>query len=55
MKKNIPLFKVFMSDTAVDAVSDVLRSGFVGEGTQTKNFELELQERRYLLLPKGLC
>ena len=45
MKKNIPLFKVFMSDTAVDAVSDVLRSGFVGEGTQTKNFELELQER----------
>lgn len=39
---SIPLFKVYMSDRAPDAVAEVLRSGFIGEGPQVKEFEKEL-------------
>jgi len=42
MKKQIPLFKVYMSEKAPDAVAEVLRSGFIGEGPQVKAFEKEL-------------
>lgn len=41
-KKTIPLFKVYMSEKAPDAVSSVLKSGFIGEGPQVKLFEQEL-------------
>jgi len=44
MKANsIPLFKVYMSEKAPDAVAEVLRSGFIGEGPQVKAFEQELK------------
>ena len=41
-KRNIPLFKVYMSNKAPDLVSSVLRSGFIGDGPQVKAFEKEL-------------
>ena len=31
MKNNIPLFKVFMSDSVTEKVSEVLKSGFIGQ------------------------
>jgi len=40
---NIPLFKVYMSPNVVDAVSDTLRSGYVGEGPKVKEFERSLK------------
>ena len=40
----IPLFKVFMSDTAASAVEKVLASGFVGEGPKVKEFERKLRK-----------
>ena len=40
--RNIPLFKVFMSPKAKEAVGEVLDSGFIGEGPQVKEFEREL-------------
>ena len=40
----IPLFKVKMSDTATDAVSKVLQSGFIGQGPVVEQFEDALQE-----------
>tara|TARA_B100000795_G_scaffold61384_1_gene41187 strand:- start:5414 stop:6631 length:1218 start_codon:yes stop_codon:yes gene_type:complete len=45
MKKEIPLFKVFMSKDAAKRASKVINSGFIGEGPQVKEFESEL--RRY--------
>lgn len=42
MKKEIPLFKVFMSPTAGEAVSDVLHSGFIGQGPKVDEFESNL-------------
>ena len=42
MNKNIPLFKVYMNSEAPEAAADVLRSGFIGEGPQVKEFEKEL-------------
>jgi len=42
MKKEIPLFKVFMSEEAAFRASEVINSGFIGEGPQVKEFEKEL-------------
>lgn len=39
---NIPLFKVFMSEESVNRVSDVLRSGFIGQGSVVDEFEQDL-------------
>ena len=39
MKRNIPLFKVFMADSAGDALKEVLYSGYIGEGPKVKEFE----------------
>lgn len=41
----IPLFKVRMSEDAVTAASEVLRSGFVGQGPKVEEFEEALKER----------
>lgn len=43
MQKNIPLFKVFMSDSAAVEVTKVLNSGFVGQGPKVEEFEKELR------------
>ena len=45
----IPLFKVVMSDLAKSNVAKVLDSGYIGEGTQVKQFEQELSD--YIGLP----
>jgi dTDP-4-amino-4,6-dideoxy-D-glucose/dTDP-4-amino-2,4-dideoxy-beta-L-xylose transaminase len=37
--KNIPLFKVFMAETAAEEVSKVLNSGFIGHGPVVDKFE----------------
>lgn len=37
--KQYPLFKVFMSDEAVENASKVLRSGYVGQGEYVEEFE----------------
>lgn len=42
MKKQIPLFKVFMSKEAAVNAGEVINSGFIGEGPQVKEFEKEL-------------
>ena len=42
-KKNIPLFKVFMSPTASDKVGEVLNSGFIGQGPKVEEFENNLK------------
>ena len=36
---NIPLFRPSISNEAIDAVSDVLRSGWIGLGPRTREFE----------------
>ena len=51
--ENIPLFKVFMSESAPDAVADVLRSGYIGEGEKVKEFEKALGT--HLGNPHVLC
>ena len=43
MKKEIPLFKVYMSPFAKQAVNEVLDSGFIGEGPKVKQFESNLK------------
>lgn len=45
MIKNIPLFKVYMNPDVPNAVSEVLKSGFIGEGPQVKKFEQELSKK----------
>ncbi len=40
----IPLFKVAMTDDALDDVQATLRSGYIGEGPRVKEFEKELSE-----------
>lgn len=40
----IPLFKVFMADTAPDKVKEVLLSGYVGQGEKVENFERAFSE-----------
>jgi perosamine synthetase len=42
IRKNIPLFKVFMSPTVKQAVNDVLFSGYIGEGAKVIEFEEQL-------------
>ena len=44
MKKEIPLFKVFMSPDAKHAVADVLDSGFIGQGPVVDKFERNLTD-----------
>ena len=46
MKKEIPLFKVFMADTAADKVAKVLNSGFIGQGPMV--------DQEYVKAKKGL-
>ncbi len=46
MKKpnqKIPLFKVFMAETAAPEVTKVLNSGFIGQGPKVDEFENQLQ------------
>lgn len=43
MKTPIELFKVFMAENASSLVSDVLNSGFIGQGTTVDDFEKILQ------------
>ena len=45
----IPLFKVFMSETAKTNASSVLDSGYIGQGQKVEDFELQL--RRYFGSP----
>ena len=40
---NIPLFKVFMSEEAISASSQVLRSGYIGQGEYVNQFEKQLE------------
>jgi len=47
----IPLFKVGMSDKAIYHVSDVLNSGYVGQGKVVDDFELKLMESLNLEFP----
>jgi dTDP-4-amino-4,6-dideoxygalactose transaminase len=44
MKKEIPLFKVYMSSEASVAAADVLNSGFIGQGPIVEKFEKNLTE-----------
>lgn len=41
---NIPLFKVFMSPEAGPAVTEVLQSGFIGQGPKVEEFEEALKK-----------
>ena len=43
-KEMIPLFKVFMTDEAVEQSSRVLKSGFIGQGPEVNKFEEILSE-----------
>ena len=42
--KSIPLFKVFMSEGAGPAVTQVLNSGYIGQGPKVEEFEAKLRE-----------
>ncbi|MDB0059516.1 DegT/DnrJ/EryC1/StrS family aminotransferase, partial [bacterium] len=42
--KNIPLFKVYMSKDATKRVSEVLESGFIGQGPVVDQFEDKLKD-----------
>ena len=44
-KKNIPLFKVFMSPEAKEVVGTVLDSGYIGQGPKVEEFEQALKNR----------
>ena len=39
----IPLFKVFMSDDAINLTSEVLSSGYVTQGPEVEKFEQKLK------------
>lgn len=39
----IPLFKVFMSEEAIQAASETLRSGYIGQGPRVELFEAKLK------------
>ena len=45
MKKIIPLFKVYMSNTAKDVAGAVLDSGYIGQGPKVDEFEEKLKDR----------
>jgi dTDP-4-amino-4,6-dideoxygalactose transaminase len=40
----IPLFKVFMPESVVESLKDVLLSGYIGQGPKVEEFERELSE-----------
>jgi dTDP-4-amino-4,6-dideoxygalactose transaminase len=40
--RNIPLFKVFMADDAIKPLEQVLRSGYIGQGSKVDEFESQL-------------
>jgi dTDP-4-amino-4,6-dideoxygalactose transaminase len=42
--KTIPLFKVFMSETAAENVSDILSSGYITQGPEVDKFENVLKK-----------
>jgi len=44
MKHNIPLFKVYMSKKAASAASEVINSGFIGQGPVVDELESKLKE-----------
>ena len=44
MKKEIPLFKVFMNKDASQELEEVLQSGFIGQGKKVEEFEDHLQK-----------
>ena len=37
-ENKIPLFKVFMADTAAEEVTKVLNSGYIGQGPKVDDF-----------------
>ncbi len=39
---NVPLFKVFMSDSVGSKLNDIMYSGYIGEGPKVKEFEAAL-------------
>jgi dTDP-4-amino-4,6-dideoxygalactose transaminase len=43
--KTIPLFKVFMTPTASQAVAETLNSGYIGQGQRVEDFEMLLKAR----------
>jgi dTDP-4-amino-4,6-dideoxygalactose transaminase len=43
-ENKIPLFKVFMSDTAAPEVTKVLNSGYIGQGPKVDAFEDDLKK-----------
>jgi dTDP-4-amino-4,6-dideoxygalactose transaminase len=43
-KNKIPLFKVFMADTAAEEVTKVLNSGYIGQGPKVEQFENQLKK-----------
>ena len=43
MSYNIPLFKVYMSEEAPKAATEVLKSGFIGQGPVVDEFEKHLR------------
>ena len=42
-ENKIPLFKVFMADTAAEEVTKILNSGYIGQGPKVDEFENNLQ------------
>ena len=44
MKHSIPLFKVYMAESAIEKTSQVLRSGFIGQGPVVEEFEKHLKD-----------
>ena len=44
MRSNIPLFKVFMADDVIEDLSDVLASGYIGQGPKVEEFENLMKE-----------
>jgi dTDP-4-amino-4,6-dideoxygalactose transaminase len=43
-ENKIPLFKVFMADTAAEEVTKVLNSGYIGQGPKVEQFETQLKK-----------
>lgn len=43
--KEIPLFKVYMSQESIDRTVDVLKSGFIGQGPVVEEFESMMREK----------
>jgi len=43
-QNKIPLFKVFMADTAAEEVAKVLNSGYIGQGPKVEEFENQLKK-----------